>query len=130
MRQHAFELFRYVVNGLFSTGVHFAVLYTCLNIVGILSAGLSNLIAALFGISVSFIGSRYFVFEHTGEKIHTQAIKFSGLYGSIALLHGLVLFVWSDMLKLDYRVGFLLATALQVSLSYVGNKFLVFKVSA
>ncbi len=57
----------------------------------------------------------------------TQAMKFSGLYGAIAVLHGLVLLIWTDWLGLDYRIGFLIATAIQVSLSYIGNKLLVFK---
>jgi hypothetical protein len=30
-------------------------------------------------------------------------------------------------LGLNYQAGFLVATALQVSLSYLGNKFLVFR---
>ena len=57
----------------------------------------------------------------------TQAIKFSGLYGFIAVLHGLVLLIWTDLYDLDYRFGFIIATLIQVSLSYLGNKFLVFR---
>ena len=91
------------------------------------SAGLANLIAAVFGIGASFLGSRYFVFAATNEPILKQAVKFSGLYGAIALLHALVLLIWTDWYGLDYRLGFLLATAIQVSLSYLGNKFLVFR---
>lgn len=127
MKQHAWEIVRYVINGVAATTVHFAALYSGLTILHLPSAGLANLVAALFGISASFLGSRYFVFPETGESILRQACKFSGLYGAIALLHGLVLFVWSDRLEFDYRIGFLLATVLQVSLSYVGNKFIVFK---
>jgi putative flippase GtrA len=128
MKRHAFEMCRYVINGLFATAVHFSILFLCLRVIGIPLAGISNLIAAVFGIAASFLGSRYFVFPKTGEKISTQALKFSGLYGAIAVLHGVVLFIWTDWLGLDYRIGFLLATVLQVSLSYVGNKFLVFRV--
>jgi putative flippase GtrA len=122
------ELIRYGINGVIATAVHFAVLYFNLHVLNVLSAGLANLVAAVFGITVSFLGSRYFVFEKTGETIATQAIKFSGLYGTMAILHGLVLLVWTDWLSLDYRVGFLIATTFQVSISYLGNKFLVFKV--
>ena len=68
------------------------------------------------------------MFPRTGEPIVAEALRFSGLYGAIALLHGAVLLVWSDYFGLDYRAGFLLATVLQVSLSYLGNKFLVFKI--
>lgn len=127
MNRHAEEVIRYVVNGVVATVVHFGVLSFNLNVLNFSSAGLANLIAAVFGITTSFLGSRYFVFQRDEECITRQAIKFSGLYGSIALLHGLILLVWTDWLAMDYRTGFLIATAFQVSLSYIGNKFLVFK---
>ena len=57
----------------------------------------------------------------------TQALKFGGLYGVVAFFHGLVLLIWTDLYALDYRIGFLIATVVQVSLSYLGNKLLVFK---
>lgn len=127
MSARAFEILRYILNGLVATAVHFGVLAFNLEILEIPSAGLSNLIAAVFGIASSFIGSRYFVFPATDASILSQAMKFSGLYGVIALLHGLVLLAWSDWFGMDYRWGFLIATCLQVSLSYIGNKYLVFK---
>lgn len=127
MNAHAKEIARYGINGVVATAVHYSVLTFNLTVLEIPSAGLSNLIAALFGISASFFGSRYFVFASTGEPIVRQAIKFSGLYGMIAILHGLVLLIWTDSYELDYRVGFLIATAIQVSLSYLGNKLLVFR---
>lgn len=121
------ELTRYVINGVVATVVHYGVLSFNLDVLNFPSAGLANLVAAAVGITTSFLGSRYFVFRKTGEFIATQAIKFSGLYGGIAVLHGLVLLIWTDWLGLDYRLGFLIATVFQVSLSYVGNKLLVFK---
>ncbi|MCP3177584.1 MAG: GtrA family protein [Desulfuromonadales bacterium] len=129
MKRHVYELLRYIINGLAATAVHFAALAFCFSILGIPSAGLSNLIAAFFGITTSFLGSRYFVFPKTSEGFVTQALKFSGLYGFIAIIHGVVLLIWTDWIGFDYRLGFLLATAIQVSLSYLGNKFLVFRIA-
>ncbi|TXH91569.1 MAG: GtrA family protein [Pseudomonas sp.] len=128
MKRHAFELLRYGINGVAATAVHFAVLSFNLNVLGFQSAGVANMLAAVFGITASFIGSRYFVFPRTGDTIIAQAVKFSGLYGVIALLHGLILLVWTDWYGLDYKPGFLIATVAQISMSYFGNKFLVFKV--
>jgi putative flippase GtrA len=128
MKASSGEVLRYAINGLVATAVHFAVLAFNLHVLHFSSAGLANLTASVFGISASFVGSRYFVFPRTGEPIVAEALRFSGLYGAIALLHGAVLLVWSDYFGLDYRAGFLLATVLQVSLSYLGNKFLVFKI--
>lgn len=127
MRSQAAEIMRYVINGLVATVVHYGVLTANLSLLEFKSAGLANFVAAIFGITVSFLGSRYFVFYRTAENLLRQAVKFSGLYGAIAILHGLLLWVWTDWNGFDYRIGFLLITAIQVSVSYLGNKFLVFK---
>ena len=44
------QFFRYVVNGLLATAIHFSVLTFNLNVLGIGSAGVANGIAAIFGI--------------------------------------------------------------------------------
>lgn len=124
--EHGRQL-RYVVNGLVATGVHYAVLSFGLEQLRIPSAGLANLLAATAGITTSFLGSRYFVFRASDGSMLDQAARFVVLYASIALLHGAVLWLWTDIGRLDYRLGFLVATALQVMLSYWGNKRLVFR---
>ncbi|MCP3720359.1 GtrA family protein [Paraburkholderia sp. CNPSo 3281] len=126
MNTRSWEVLRYVINGLFATAVHYSVLTFNLKVLHFPSAGAANLVAAIFGIAASFIGSRYFVFQNREGSIVSQAIKFSGLYLAIAALHGLVLTCWTDWLRLDYRIGFLVASFMQMSLSYFGNKRLVF----
>lgn len=122
------ELIRYVVNGVCATAVHYAVLTFNLKVLGFPSAGLANLVAAMFGIAASFIGNRFFVFQSGREAAwHAQIFRFVALYACIALLHGGVMWVWADWQGFDYRVGFLLATVMQFVLSYIGNKLLVFK---
>jgi len=121
------QVVRYVINGLAATAVHFVVLQMNLKLLGITSAGLANFIAAFWGIAVSFTGSRLYVFHDHQQPVLQQASKFVLLYALIACLHGLVLYMWADLQGWDYRVGFLLATILQVGLSYWGNKNLVFK---
>lgn len=106
---------------------HFATLTFLVSVVGVHSAGLANLGAALVGISVSFLGNRYFVFRSYNEPIFEQAAKFAGLYAATGAVHGLTLFLWSDVWAFDYRFGFLIATGIQVVLSFYGNKNLVFK---
>ena len=121
------ELFRYIINGFLATIIHFSVLTFNLKVFEFHSAGLANMLAACFGITASFVGSRFFVFNKRNEHIAKQALKFVILYAAIAGIHGVVLFIWSDLYKFDYRSGFLLATFFQVVFSYIGNKILVFK---
>jgi putative flippase GtrA len=126
-KSHAAELIKYIINGLIATAVHYSVLRFNIEKLHFHSAAEANMVAAVLGIFVSFLGSRYFVFCKDNEPIKGQAIRFAFLYSSIACLHGLVLLIWTDWFGLNYKLGFLIATVLQVSISYLGNKFLVFK---
>lgn len=119
---------RYILNGLFATLIHFLVLTINLKVLHWQSAGIANGIAAIFGITASFLGSRYFVFLNSKETIFTQAYRFIFLYVSIAFLHALLLYLWVDKYEFNYIIGFLLATIMQLIFSYFGNKVVVFKV--
>jgi putative flippase GtrA len=119
---------RYIVNGLVATAVHFLVLTFNLKVLEWNSAGVANLVAAIFGISVSFLGSRYYVFNGSLEPLVKQLYRFMLLYAVIAILHGLLMYVWVDLYLQNYMIGFVIATVMQVACSYIGNKVLVFKV--
>lgn len=119
---------RYIINGLVATAVHFFVLTFNLKVLDWQSAGLANLVAAVFGITTSFIGSRYYVFSGSLESLFKQLYRFILLYAVIALMHGLLMFLWVDLYHYNYILGFVIATVMQVVCSYLGNKVLVFKV--
>lgn len=121
------EFLRFCINGGVATLVHFSVLMFCIELLQIPSAGLANALAAIFGISASFWGNRWFVFPKTASPVLAEFTRFASLYALIAVLHGLILFVWSDRYEFDYRLGFVWATGIQVILSYFVNKYLVFK---
>jgi putative flippase GtrA len=126
-RRELGQVARYVANGLAATAVHYGALVFGLEVLRIPVAGLANLLAAMVGITASFFGSRYFVFRRRDQPIALQAARFAGLYAAIACLHASVLGVWTDWWRLDWRIGFLIATGLQVAGSYWGNKHLVFR---
>ncbi|MDQ1094677.1 putative flippase GtrA [Xanthomonas sacchari] len=121
------QVARYLINGVVATAIHFLVLKFNLEVLGMTSAGAANGLAAIFGITASFIGSRYFVFRGTSGRLLKQGTLFVLLYACIAVLHALVMHIWADRLGLDYRVGFVLATFMQTAFSFVVNKFMVFK---
>lgn len=120
------EPIRFIINGGVATAVHFLVLWVCLKIFLLDSAGFSNLIASVFGIIMSFLGNRYFVFRRFEQSIIQQFSKFSGIYCLIALLNGLLLFIITDYYGIDFRIGFIISVIVQVILGYLGSKFLVF----
>ncbi len=121
------QLVRYLINGIAATAVHYGVLRFNIEVLHIPLAGVANAIAAVFGILASFIGSRYFVFRTTDRSIVKQGSLFLVVYAAIAVLHGLILYVWTDRLGLNYTIGFLAATGMQMTCSFLINKFLVFK---
>ncbi len=121
------QLLKFVLNGLVATGVHFAVLALLVEVVHLPSKGVANLIAAVVAISVSFLGNRIFVFAATDSRASGQLWRFVLLYAAIAVLNGGLMAVWSDLLKFDYRIGFVLISIVQFILSFLGNRLLVFK---
>ena len=124
------EITRYVANGGVATVAHYIVLYLCIEIYGLSSAGLANFLASLVGIGFSFLGNRFIVFKSIHQKIVGQFLKFASLYIFVAFLHGGLLYIWSDILNKNYNYGFALAVLIQFLLGYVASKSLVFKKSA
>ena len=120
------EMLRYSINGFIATILHYSVLFFCLEIAELRSAGFANLLASTIGISLSFLGNRYFVFCRYEVGIITQAAKFIGLYSTIAIMHGGVLYLWTDRLGLNYNIGFVIAVFIQFLLGYFGGKQFVF----
>ena len=126
---NARQFARFCANGLIATGVHFLCLVWLIEHSILDSAGVANVLAGFVGITTSFIGNRYFVFRALGEGIMPQLSKFAVLYGSVLAMHGIGLGLWVDVLLWDYRLGFVVITALQITLSYEGGKRLVFSES-
>ncbi len=120
------EPFRYILNGCIATIFHYIVLSFSIEIFELHSAAIANLIASFFAITFSYVGNRYFVFRSISEPIFKQYYKFLYFYVVIAAIHGSVLFIWTDYLGFDYKVGFLLAVMIQVILGYFANKKSVF----
>ncbi len=119
---------RFVLNGLAATAVHFGTLTFLVEVVHVGYKGLGNSIAAVFGILASFIGNRFFVFASKTSSLRKDLLRFSVLYAALALLSGALMALWADVFALDYRIGFVAITGIQLVLSFLGNRMLVFKV--
>jgi putative flippase GtrA len=121
-----FQLIKFIINGLMATGTHYTVLKFFLFILGEDSIFISDFLGAVVGITVSFLGNKYFVFRKRDGMIFKQALLFVILYGILAVLHGIILTSWEMYVSKNLLIGFLIATFVQVSLSYVGNKMVIF----
>ncbi|WP_271089474.1 GtrA family protein [Hoeflea poritis] len=121
------EFALFVLNGLFATGVHFASLSFLVEIADLRPVGIANFFAACIGIGCSFTGNRYLVFRDRQKESFLEELgRFLALYFAIAVVSATVLFVWTDLGNRSYHHGFLIASAIQFLLSYLGNRYLVF----
>ena len=126
MREEAGRVFRFGLNGLFATAVHYAVLAGLVEGAGMGSAAVANTVAAVCGIAVSYVGNRSFVLRSRAP--HRRAgVRFLVCYAAIVALHGGAMALWADFGGLDYRLGFVLFTAAAAILTYLLNRFFVFR---
>jgi putative flippase GtrA len=129
LQQTTNQILRYIANGVVATLAHYIVLYHSIEVYGLSSAGLANFWASLVGIGFSFLGNRFIVFNSTHQKAVGQFSKFVMLYFVMAVLHGGLLYVWSDIWNYDYNYGFAFAVMIQFFLGYAANRHIVFKKS-
>ena len=121
------QLIKFIINGLFATFVHYSVFFVSIEIFNFKYVALANLFGAFFGISCSFFGNKWFVFLNSNKKISWQFSKFLVTYVLLGSLTSILIFAWSDLLKMNYNYGFCLVTFLQFILSYSMNRNWIFK---
>lgn len=113
------------MNGLVATGVHYSMLTAFVEVLHLKSAGIANGIAALFGISASYVGNKVLVFR--SDARHTRTLpRFLLVYFLVAVLHTGVLTLWTDYAGLAYQLGFIIASGGSIILTYFSNRILVF----
>ena len=56
-----------------------------------------------------------------------ELVRFKILYAGTALFQALCMALWSDLLSLNYSLGFGLITGVSVLLSYFGSRSFVFR---
>jgi putative flippase GtrA len=126
MKSDAGEVLRYTTNGLVATGVHYLVLYICVELLNFSFKGLANLLASVFGILFSFVGNKYYVFRSSVGILRDQLAKFFFFYTIVAFIHGAFLYFWSDVLNKSYNYGFIIAVLIQFALGYLSSKIFIF----
>ena len=119
--------FRFVISGIISTLIHFSFLFIFVEILSIFSVGLSNLIAAFFGISSSFILNNFFVFRKSFKGILKTYLKFVLSNIFVIFATSFLFVIWSDLLSFDYRIGFVLIYGLIAIFNFYFYKNLIFK---
>ncbi len=117
---------RFIINGLFATGIQYATLSSLIEIGGIGSVGVASGLASLVGTGASYLGSRFYVFGTSLPTTRTLP-RFLVVYAAAAGLHAILLSVWSDLWQFSYSWGFVLATGVVTLLTFLGNQRFVFR---
>jgi len=119
------SLFRFAMNGLVATGVHYLVMLIAIQILHITMYSLAYAFAFFFGVTASFLGNKYFVFRRKQSQSY-QFFKFITLYIVLLLFTSITMWAVSDYAGFHYDIGFMVAAILQFIGGYLGSRYLIF----
>ena len=119
----------YLVLGLLTTVVNYAVYLPLYNLLGI-SAAVSNVVAWVFAVLFAFVTNKPFAFEShdwTMSTVLPEFTRFVGCRVGSGLLETGIIFLLVDCLLMNGNVIKLITSVLVVLLNYFASKFFVFK---
>lgn len=119
------SLFRFAMNGLVVTAVHYLVMLIAIQILDINMYSLAYAFTFIFGVTASFWGNKYFVFRSNQSQSY-QFFKFIILYIVLLLSTSITMWAVSDYAGLHYDIGFMVAATLQFIGGYLGSRYLIF----
>lgn len=123
------DVVTYLIFGVLTTVVNYAVYLPCLNILG-LSAAVSNCIAWVVSVAFAFVTNKPFVFcshDWSMKTVIPEFTKFIATRVSSGVLETLILFVSVDTLGGNGNIWKLVTQVLVIVINYVGSKLLVFR---
>ena len=123
------DIITYLVFGVLTTVVNYAMYLPCLNILG-LSAAVSNAIAWVVAVAFAFVTNKPFVFgshDWSMKVVVPEFTKFIATRVSSGVLETLILFVAVDTMGGNGNIWKLVTQVLVIIINYVGSKLLVFR---
>lgn len=119
------QFVRFLLVGFFNTCLGYTIIFSCMYLLG-LSPILSNALGYLIALLISFILNRTFTFRSRGRS-SSELLRFLAVF---AVAYCVNLAVLYELLKFSFTheaVSQILAGIVYVILSYMMNKFLVFR---
>ena len=123
------ELVTYLVFGVLTTVVNYAVYLPCYNLLG-LSAAVSNIIAWVVAVAFAYLTNKPWVFKSHDWSLKVvvpELSKFVACRVGSGVLETGMIFVFVDLMGFNGNVFKLITSVLVVVLNYIGSKLLVFK---
>ena len=123
------DILTYLVFGVLTTVVNYAVYLPVYNFCGI-SAAVSNMIAWVGAVIFAFLTNKPFVFHSHDWSVKTvvpELIKFVSCRLASGVMETVILFLAVDLMAWNGNVWKLVTQVLVIIINYVGSKLLVFR---
>lgn len=119
------QFIRFLLVGLFNTVFGFAVIYTCMYLLG-LGPVVSNVIGYLCGLVTSYLLNKFFTFK-SASRSKAELARFMGVFLLAYFANMLVLLLCISVAGIHEAIAQVVAGAFYVATSYLLNKFYVFR---
>lgn len=122
------EVIVYLIFGVLTTLVNYAVYLPCLNLLG-MPAAAANILSWIVAVIFAFVTNKYYVFNSKDwalSVVMPELVKFMGTRVASGLLETGILLVTVDILKWNGNLWKLITSVLVVIVNYIGSKLLVF----
>ena len=123
------DILTYLVFGVLTTVVNYAVYLPVYNFCGI-SAAVSNIIAWVVAVVFAFLTNKPFVFhshDWSAKSVVPELTKFVSCRIASGVLETVILFLAVDCMAWNGNLWKLLTQVLVIIINYVGSKLLVFR---
>jgi putative flippase GtrA len=120
------EMGRFIIGGLMSLLVCYALLYTLVEILGLhylIGANLASVVTFVF----SYVMNKYVVFRDHSRQHAKQGIRFAMLQVLLILLANGVLIVGVEIIGLNYFIIVILLGPTVAIINYLAQKTMIFK---
>lgn len=123
------DILTYLVFGVLTTVVNYAVYLPVYNFCGI-SAAVSNMIAWVAAVAFAFLTNKPFVFhshDWSAQTVLPELTKFVSCRIASGALETVILFLSVDCMNWNGNIWKLVTQVLVIIINYVGSKLLVFR---
>ena len=123
------DILTYLVFGVLTTVVNYAVYLPVYNFCGI-SAAVSNMIAWVVAVAFAFLTNKPFVFhshDWSAQTVLPELTKFVSCRMASGALETVILFLSVDCMNWNGNIWKLVTQVLVIIINYVGSKLLVFR---
>ena len=125
MHKNMDEGIRYILVGVLTTLVNY-IFYGGFDFL-FEKIGVASVISYKLAYGVAFVANKYMVFRKKGGKLFQEILSFFGLRVASGIASFFLLVLLVDVLGLTHTMGWILSSAINLIVNYIGSKFFIFR---